>query len=278
MERLSSQPREGVDAVILAGSVNRIPLYRGSRPGFKALVEMRGRPLIAYVLDALHEAAGVDRVLVVGSPEVLEYARRWPRVEGVPDGHSLVRNVWRGLQAARSERVLFCNPDQPLLRPEMIREFLELSLPRDAQVVSSWVRGETLGRYARDGEHKLATFGDGRYAHGNLFLVQKHLPDSQDVRQRLDRVYRARKSNLRFAWALGLPLFLRYLWALMHGHLPTLAETLAIGGAHFGLKVEPVICSYPEIVLDIDEPEDYDCARRWLTADSQESAPVPLAA
>src|SRR5688572_14118821 len=110
MSLLKEHAGEGVDVVVMAGSVNKIPLYPGNQPGRKALVEMHGQPLIAYVLDALHKAEKVNRIIVVGAPEVLKYANRWPRVEVVRDGHSLVRNAWRGLQWARTDRVLFCNP------------------------------------------------------------------------------------------------------------------------------------------------------------------------
>src|SRR5687767_12179877 len=136
---LESPDRPGrVDALVLAGSINRIALYPGNKPGRKALVELLGRPMIAYVLDALHAASSIDRVFVVGAPEVVKYAVRWPRVYWVPDGHSLVRNAWRGLHAAGTDRVLFCNPDQPLLRAEMIDDFVAKALEQDADIVSSW--------------------------------------------------------------------------------------------------------------------------------------------
>src|SRR3569623_1548906 len=60
-----------VDVVVMAGSVNRIPLYPGNKPGQKALVELNGKPLIGYVLDALQAARGIDRIFVVGAPNVL---------------------------------------------------------------------------------------------------------------------------------------------------------------------------------------------------------------
>src|SRR5689334_11973374 len=105
-------PELPLDAVVLAGSVNKIALFDGAQPGWKALVRMHGRPLISYVLDALHDARTVGRIIVVGASEVLEYASRWPEVVGVRDGHSLVRNAYRGVVKARTDRVLFCNPDQ----------------------------------------------------------------------------------------------------------------------------------------------------------------------
>jgi CTP:molybdopterin cytidylyltransferase MocA len=261
----AARPVEPIDAVVLAGSVNRIPLYRGNPPGFKALVEMRGRPLISYVLDALHESRYVDRIVVVGAPQVLKYAGKWPRVDLVHEGHSLVRNAWRGLRAARTERVLFCNPDQPLLRTEMVDDFVERAAGVEADLATSWVRASSFGPYAEVGEHKIARFGDDRYAHGNLFLAKREFPDMPAVRNRFDRLYGARKNNLKFALALGPMLFGRFLVSWVTRCLPSLQETLEIGGSSFGLKVAAVISPYPEITLDIDEPEDYAAADEHLT-------------
>jgi CTP:molybdopterin cytidylyltransferase MocA len=257
-------PSSPVDVVLLAGSINRIALYPGASPGYKALVEMHGKPLIAYVLDTLQQAEGVGRIFVVGAPPVVEYASQWERVGGVSDGHQLVRNAWRGLRAATTDRVLFCNPDQPLLRPEMVEDFLQRALATKGDLISSWVRHEDLGPYV-EGEHKFAKFGDGQFAHGNLFLVRKDMPQLDRVKERLDRIYQARKSNLRFAWALGPSLFGRFLVSLVCGKLPSLQETLEIGGKKFGVDLQPVISPYPEIALDIDEPEDFAAAERYLS-------------
>lgn len=253
-----------VDAIVLAGSMNRIPLFPGNRPGRKALVPIQGRPLIAFALDALTKARSVGRTLVVGSPEVLEYATRWPRVDGLVEGTSLVDNAWRGLEASASERVLFCNPDQPLLTPEMVDFFVEQAVRRDADLVTSWARLEDLGAYT-EGHHKFARFGDGEYAHGNLFLARRRFPNAPQVRRRLDRLYGARKNVYRFAWELGPELFLRFLVSLVCRRLPSLENALEIGGRSFGISMAGVVCPHPEIVLDIDEPEDYAAAERYLS-------------
>jgi CTP:molybdopterin cytidylyltransferase MocA len=263
MSEAISSPSATVDAVVLAGSINRIPLYPGAKPGRKALVQLHGRPLIAPVLDALRDAKGVGRILVVGAPEVLELASQWARVEGVPERGTLLQNVEAGLHAGSTDRLLFCNPDQPLLRAGMVESFLERAREMDADIVSSWVRKESLGRYV-EGEHKLAAFGDGEYAHGNLFLVRREFPELEEAKRRLDRLYEARKSNLKFARELGLRLFLTFLKAKITGKLPTLTDTLEMVGRHFGLRIAAVVSWNPEIVLDIDEPEDYAAAERHL--------------
>lgn len=267
-------PPKPLDAVVLAGSVNRIPLFPGNSPGRKALVPIAGRPMIAYVLDALNQAQTVGRILVVGAPEVLEYATRWRYVDGLLEGTSLLDNAWRGLEAASSDRVLFCNPDQPLLRAEMVDHFVEHGLQENADLVTSWARVENLGPYA-EGEHKFARFGDGEFAHGNLFLARREFPHADRVKRRLDAIYAARKNAYKFAWALGPSLFGRFLVALLCRRLPSLRKTLEMTGQDFGVTLGCVESPYPEIVLDIDEPEDYAAAVRYL---SWREAPQPLVA
>lgn len=263
------------DAVVLAGAINRIPLFPGGKPGRKALVELHGRPLIATVLDALRAAPEVGRVFVVGAPEVLEYAAQWSEVTGVAERESLLANAEAGLEAAGSEWVLFCNPDQPLLRSPMIDHFLDAAERRKptSDFVTSWVRRESLGRYV-EGEHKLANFADGDYAHGNLFLIRRQLRELTELSRRLNNLYAARKSNVKFAWALGPKLFMTFLKAKINGRLPSLAETLEIVGKHFGIRIGAVVGWEPEIALDIDEPEDYAAAERHLADGEPESGRV----
>jgi CTP:molybdopterin cytidylyltransferase MocA len=267
----SSPGPDPVDVVVLSGGINRIALFPGNRPGRKALVELNGKPLIGYVMEALREARGLGRVVVVGAPDVIACAERWMAVEGVPESRSLIENVWRGLRAARSRRVLFCNPDQPLLRTEMVEGFLDRAQQEQADIVSGWVPGELIGPY-HEAEHKFCAFGDGKFAHANLFLVRRDLPSAPKVYQRIEALYGARKSTFRFAWALGPGLFGRFILSLITRRLPSLHDTLKMAGERFGVSLAPVIMPWLEVALDIDEPEDYAFAERYLDA---AGAPTP---
>lgn len=253
-------PDPPIEALTPAAGYQVRPLFPGQRPGYKALIEFQGRMLIAYTLDALSGAASVGRILVVGPPPVLDAARAWPSVEGVNAGRSLITNLWRGIRAAEGERILICNSDQPLLRPEMIDEFVGSALKLDVDLVTSWVRLETLGSIEPRLSRKFAPFGDARYCHGNLFLVKRSLVRRRDLHRRVERLYSARKNNLKFAMALGPTILLRYLWAHWTGRLPTLAQVLEIAGKDFGLSMAPVISPHAEMVIDIDEAEDFEAA------------------
>ena len=274
----TTTPAAPVDAVVMAGSVNKIPLYPGDRPGRKALVELNGKPLIAYALDALQAARGVDRIFVVGAPEVIQVACRWPKVTGVPEGKSIVENAELGLQAATTERVLFCHPDQPLLRPRMIDDFLRRArtVQEDADVVLTWISYENKGRY-EEADHKFAEFGDGKFTHGNLILVRKDLPDLPQVRQRLEGLYKARKNALRWAWALGPRLFTRLVIATALRKFPALEELQEMVGKQFGVRLKGVFSPDVELALDIDEPEDYAAAEKYLAEDAERAKNLRVA-
>ena len=265
MQRTIAEP---IQAIILAGSTNHIPLYPGFQPGYKALVSMLGRPLISYVLDALRGCPQIGRILVVGPDEVQRYAAGWQNVAGVPERVTLIDNVVAGLEAAQQtghdSRVLFCNPDQPLLRTEMVEDFLERASSHEEDVVSSWIRGDALGKYAGVGAHKLAKFGDGWFGHGNLFLARTALPSAPEAHARFDALYRARKNIVRFAWALGPELFGRFALAVLTGCMPSLRQTMEIATRRFGIGIGAVLSPYPEIALDIDEPEDFAAAEAGL--------------
>jgi molybdopterin-guanine dinucleotide biosynthesis protein A len=269
-------PLRQVEAVVLGGGRGGDRIAPEQDQTLKPLVRYRGRPLLEIALEALGAARGVERLLVVGPPPVLARAACLlpaNRLTTLPEAGSVAENALLALDAARTPRVLFCNPDLPLLRSWMVDDFLTRALPTEADVVTGWARRESMERLPGfpDPDHKFARFGDGCYAHANLFLVRLALRERTELRRRLERLYEARKSNLRFALAMGPVLLLRYLGALLSRHPPPLAETLRRAGERFGVTLAAVHTPYPELVLDLDEAADY----RALAGYEYEPAPAP---
>ena len=97
----------------------------------KVLVPVAGRPMIRYVIDALH-AAGVDRILVVvgyraelvraelaGEPNV-EFAEQ---LEQLGTGHAVM--MCRDQLAEHQGPVLIVAGDSPLLQAESVQQAIE---------------------------------------------------------------------------------------------------------------------------------------------------------
>jgi molybdopterin-guanine dinucleotide biosynthesis protein A len=127
--------RESVEpiGVVLAGG-------RGRRMGgAKAIVELAGRPLICYPLEAL--AAALDEVAVLAKADTelpsLPGATIW--VEPQPHHHPLV-GISQALALAGGRPVLVCAVDLPLVTPELVRR-LAAEDPGGAPAVLASSRG-----------------------------------------------------------------------------------------------------------------------------------------
>jgi 2-C-methyl-D-erythritol 4-phosphate cytidylyltransferase len=96
--------------------------------GPKALVEVAGRPLLAWSLAAFAQAKTVDRA-VVAVPASHETAVRALaptdfEVEVVPGGDTRAESVGNGLAAVRSELVAVHDAARPLVTPKLIDELV----------------------------------------------------------------------------------------------------------------------------------------------------------
>lgn len=251
-----------VSAVVLAGGVNEIPLYEGYRPGYKALVEVGGRPCIRYVLDALSASRSVGEICVVGAEDLLAPAVGDRGVIYRPAEDNPLGSFLTGLRAFQSnDQVLVTAADLPLLTGPIVDAFLDgcaAAAParRETVCISVVRREDFVGPFGRT--HKAINhFRDGIYAHGNLALADPRILRNATAMRRMNAMYAARKSELRSALALGASVGLAYVIGVHFLHLLTLRQMAAIASRRFGIRLVPVALSHPEVAVDVDEPEDF---------------------
>lgn len=142
--------------VVLAGG-------RGKRlGGGKAMVDLRGRPLVSYPLAALR--AALDDVVVLAKPQTelpkLGGTKVW--VESEPLQHPLV-GICTALELAAGRAVLVCAVDLPLVTPALVRR-LACAPPMSAPAVVA-SHGTTiqplLGRYTASALEPLRALDGG---------------------------------------------------------------------------------------------------------------------
>ncbi|MEW6283535.1 MAG: nucleotidyltransferase family protein [Candidatus Eremiobacterota bacterium] len=244
-------------AVVLAGGVNRRPLYPGYRPGCKALVEIAGRSLLSYVLTAL---APMKEVGIVGDAALLHDLA--PGHRFAPPGEDVLDSLRAALDMYPEEAyILLVTADLPMLRPEMLEQFLSLCAARPGGDVYLALVPEERLRPPFDRILKnLNRFADGAVCHGNLALVRPDILRNEDAMRRVNAVYRERQNPIRSALALGLGLGASYVFGVHLFHrlrLDTFAEMLS---RRFAMRMVPVITAYPEVAVDVDEEADYAIA------------------
>jgi 2-C-methyl-D-erythritol 4-phosphate cytidylyltransferase len=117
-----------VALIVAAGSGERL---RAGRP--KALVELAGRPLVQWSIDALRDVAGIERVVVA-----LPAGTRPPRgVTAVDGGAVRSDSVRRALAAAGDgDPVLVHDAARPLLTAELVEQVIA-ALARDEDAAAA---------------------------------------------------------------------------------------------------------------------------------------------
>ncbi len=126
-----------MSAIILAGGGGR----RLGRP--KPLVELQGRPLISYAVEAALKVA--DEIIVVSGREASKALRGIlpggvELLEDLEEGYGPLMGLYTGLTAAHRSYALALPCDSPLLRVEVLRRLLERVEGFDA-AIPRWPNG-----------------------------------------------------------------------------------------------------------------------------------------
>ena len=126
-----------MSAIILAGGGGR----RLGMP--KPLVELHGRPLISYVLEAALKVA--EEIIVVSGRGVSKALRDIlpgdvELLEDLEEGYGPLMGLYTGLTAAHKPYALALPCDSPLLRVEVLRHLLERVEGFDA-AIPRWPNG-----------------------------------------------------------------------------------------------------------------------------------------
>lgn len=252
-----------INVVVLAGGINRIQLYSGYRPGYKALLPIDGKPLIRYTLDALTGCQETKRICIVGPKREITAAVRDKKLYEYEDcGESLIVNVRKGLLHFReSGVVLVITADIPLATPAAISTFLAacalIESPYNDTIFWSMVPEDNFrGNYAKV-KKGFNRFSDLSVCHGNLFLITSSLAENARFSARLERIYAGRKSTIKAALAVGARAGLSYILGVHLFRFFSMARYAAIASAAFGAGLIPVVIDEPGIAVDIDEERDY---------------------
>ncbi|MDR9392590.1 MAG: NTP transferase domain-containing protein [Trueperaceae bacterium] len=238
-----------VTAVVLAGGGPGDALARAVGAPAKALVPLKGRPLGAYVLDALLGARHVRRIVWVGAHDAAmgrRLAAAPHRV--VPGGPRLLDSLTLGLGAARvdaepDERLLLVGADVPWVEAAHVDRFVADA--RDADVVYPVVaRRDYEPRFAAIPRTWVRT-ADGPVTGGNLVLAT---PDALTaLLPWIDVATRLRKAPWRLAAAAGP----RLLAAWAFGRItPTGVERRA--RTLLEVRVALAWGADPELATDVD--------------------------
>jgi CTP:molybdopterin cytidylyltransferase MocA len=256
-----------VAALVLAAGAASDPVAAQHGKPVKGLVEIKGRPLVSYVVEAL-AAAGCEPVVVVTRGAALGPMRAavGPRVVVVEaQGERPADTLAAGLAVLPAAGyLLLATADLALLTPAAVRHFLEQARASQAALVYSVCRREAFVPPYNRVPRLMVRLREGVFNGGNLVLVERR--QLEGMLEQVEYAFRARKQPVALARLLGLSFVMRLL--LMQLGIPCLdlAALVRRGEQLLGCRAAVVVTPYVEVCFDVDKLVDLQVAEEVLEA------------
>lgn len=243
-----------VGCIILAGGETSADFVASTGVTNKACLVVNGKPIVQSVMEAVIESGCVESVIVVGNVPTL------PGTKNIADRGSFVNNLYGGLEGLGPvEHVLIATADAPFITADSVREFVDRSLKRDADVCWPIIPMEECQKLFPNMARTTLKVAEGSFTGGNLFMAKSDA--LLRVRPIINTFFEARKSVKQIAALLGTGMIIRLLVGRVFPNLLSIQ--------HIKLRLDKVMgASFQEIVMhdagvgvDVDKLEHVDALR-----------------
>jgi len=196
-----------LDAVVLAGSRIKGPFAAKTHANLKALLPIKGGPIINQILIALRETTAIDRVCVVGPREVRDASDLidlWHHDEG-----NTMADLDGGIESlgGSARRILVCNCDMPFVTTKSIEAMVQRA-PIDVEICMPLVTQSDFERKFPKANRHFLHLADGSVAMADIMIV-----DARKITANLRllrRLVEHRTSVVGVGMNLGLDFAFRY--------------------------------------------------------------------
>jgi GTP:adenosylcobinamide-phosphate guanylyltransferase len=252
-----------LDVIITAGGkpAPDEPLYSATGGNYKALLDIHGKPMIQWVLDALDQASLVERIFVVGLPAYTDLTTKKP-LALVPDQGGMLENIQAGVaeilrDRPQARKVLAGTSDIPAITPQMVDWLAGQVLESDHDIYYTVIAKEQMEARFPGARRSYVRLKNMEICGGDLNAIDTSVVGSNTALYH--RLITARKSAFRQAALLGYDtLFLLLL------HQMSLEDAVAQVSKRLGIRGRALLSPYPELGMDVDKPHQLEIMRRDL--------------
>lgn len=242
-----------MDVVITAGGIPKIDdnLYPYAKGKSKALIDVAGKPMIQWVLDAIKSVDMIEHVALVGVEEVDGIRCEKPTIF-VPNHGSMLENIRAGVKSIvdlnpLTEFVMLLSSDIPAITDEMVQWVVESADNSDIDIFYCVVPRQVMETRFPGSNRSYIRFKDLEICGGDIIVFRTDVVTGRD--EIWNKLIATRKNALKQAALIGydtaLMLFLKMY--TLEGAVRTISNRL-------GLKGKVLVSPYAEIGMDIDKP------------------------
>jgi GTP:adenosylcobinamide-phosphate guanylyltransferase len=254
-----------MDAIVTAGGVPlpEEPLYDATQGHPKAMVDVAGKPMVQWVLDAISESSNIENVIIVGLTDKsgLKCSKK---MYFVSNQGKMVENLQAGAKKVlevndKAEYVLIASSDIPGITGEMVDWVVKTELEEKVDIVYNVIQREVMEKRYPGSNRTWTKLSDMEVCGGDLNAARISMIVDDDT-ELWEKITNSRKNPLKQAALIGYGTALM----LLAGRLSLQdAETRVM--SRMNISGRAVVCPYAEVGMDVDKPHQLEIMRADLT-------------
>jgi GTP:adenosylcobinamide-phosphate guanylyltransferase len=252
-----------MDAIVTAGGIPQPgePLYEYTQGISKAMLDVAGKPMIQWVLDALDEAATIDRVLIMGLPgssgltgsKVVSY---------LPNYEDMVGNIRHGVTEVlhinpEAEYALIVSSDIPAITGEIVDWVVNTAMQTNDDAYYNVITQEVMEKRFPTSKRSYIHLKGMDVCGGDMNVIASRIVTSND--EIWKKLVASRKNALKQAALLGFDTLFLLLFRLVD-----LDSGIARASRRLKIHGRAIVCPYAEVGMDIDKPHQLEILRADL--------------
>ena len=242
-----------MDAIVTAGGIPRPdePLYERTQGQSKALLDVNGKPMIQWVLDALCGAQTIDQILIMGlepdsglnCSKIADY---------MPNQGSMFENIRAGMIRIKqinpaAHHALVVSSDIPTITSAMVDWVVNTCMQTDEDAYYNVIERSVMEKRFPGSKRTYTRLKDMEVCGGDMNVIRTMTgTDNDDF---FERLISARKSVFKQAQLIGFGTLILFLLRQL-----TLDDAVGRVVKRIGLTGRAVRCPYAEVGMDVDKP------------------------
>jgi GTP:adenosylcobinamide-phosphate guanylyltransferase len=250
-------------AIVTAGGIPQPgePLYEYTLGASKAMLDVAGKPMIQWVMDALEGGQTIDGIVIIGLPPESEI-KSTKVTARIPNQGGMVDNIRSGVntvleQKPDSDRVLIVSSDIPTITPEMVDWVVNKTLETDLEAYYNVIERSVMEKRFPGSKRSYTRLRDVEVCGGDMNVIKTSLVTQND--ELWNKLVAARKNVLKQAALIGYDTLFLLIFRLvdLDGAVKKATKRLKLTG-------KAVVCPYAEVGMDVDKPFQLELVRADL--------------
>ncbi|HRQ24739.1 MAG TPA: nucleotidyltransferase family protein [Anaerolineales bacterium] len=252
-----------MNAVVLAGGIPQPnePLYAYSNGNSKALIDVAGKPMVQWVIDALGESRSVDQIIIIGLSPKSGLTCKKP-VHYLSNQGRMLSNIVAGVDKSlelnpKGEYVMVVSSDIPALQGGMVDWLVKTAMQTKDDLYYGVCPREVMEARFPTSNRTYTKLKDIELCGADINIT--HISMVTDHLDTWEQLIGNRKSPLRQAAVIGWDTLFQL--ATRQFTLQGLVERAC---ERIGIKGRAIIWEHAEPCMDVDKPHQLELMRKDL--------------